>query len=291
MSTDKEHIDTNQANRAKRDVLIGLVTLPVLLIVVHFALPESLHRALVFDHSTFPSYTVFTGAFVHASDIHLYQNLLGYTLVAAYASMLAYYTDGLCWFRRTLVVSAGVLPILTNLTSYVLLSWQYPGADPVSRGFSGVVGGFGGVLLVALYRALRVKYDGDVAWTVCLSLFLLLMQLIDVRYSGQLRVAVTGLVGLGILLVAGQYVYEHDLRPVDWEHFRRGVFGALLVGLVGVVLSVLILALFPQPSALVDDGTFTNIFAHAAGFVWGIVVSAGSLITGWNRYARELNVV
>lgn len=44
------------------------------------------------------------------------------------------------------------------------------------------------------------------------------------------------------------------------------------VGLVGIVLAVLILGLFPEAEALVEGGTFTNVFAHAAGFVWGTVV-------------------
>lgn len=269
MSKTKEYIDDSQANRVEKDILAGLVALPLLLVVVHFLLPESVHQALLFDHSDFPSYTVFTGAFIHASDMHLYRNLVGYTLAVAYAFALSYYSGGLRWFWRTFLASIIVLPILANITSYVILSWQYPGADPASRGFSGVVGGFGGVLLVALYRMLRVKYNDDIAWTICLSLFLLLMQLIDIRYSGQLQPVVTGLTGLGIALMAALYVNEHDLSQMGLDEVRRIGFGALLVVLVGTVLAVMILALFPQPSALVEDGTFTNIFAHAAGFLWG----------------------
>jgi membrane associated rhomboid family serine protease len=290
MSESKDYINRSQTNQVQRDVLAGLVTLPLLLIMLHFALPASIQQALVFDYSDFPSYTVFTGAFIHASDMHLYRNLLGYTLVVAYAFALSYYSGGLRWFRRALLASVIILPILVNLTSYAILSWQYPGADPVSRGFSGVVGGFGGVLLVALYRMLRVKYNGDIAWTICLAQFLLLMQLIDIRYSGRLRPAVTGLVGLGITLVTGQYVYEHDPNLAELDDFRRAGYGVLLAVLVGAVLSVLILALFPQPSALVKDGMFTNIFAHAAGFFWGIVVSVGSLVKAGEVPSRETGV-
>jgi hypothetical protein len=278
MSEAKEHIDTGQTNQVERDVLAALVALPLLLVVIHFVLAESVRQALVFDYSHFPSYTVFTGAFIHASDMHLYRNLVGYSLVVGYAFALSYYNGGLRWFRRTLLVSAIVLPILVNLTSYVILSWQYPGSDPVSRGFSGVVGGFGGMLLIALYRTLRVKYNGDIAWTICLSLFLLLMQLIDIRYSGRLRLPVTGLVGLGIALMVGLYIYEHNLCSIESGEFQRLGFGALLVALISVVLALLVLGLFPQPSALVEDETFTNIYAHAAGFLWGIVVSVGSMV-------------
>lgn len=278
MSTDKYHTSDERANRIRNHVLIIIGTLPVLLTILHFGLPELVHQALVFDHSSFPSYTVFTGAFVHASNMHLYGNLAGYAMTVAYAYALASYSDGLRWFRRTILVLVFALPILTNLTSYAVISWQYPGVDPVSRGFSGMVGGFGGVLLVALYRTLRLKYNGAIAWTVGLSLFLILMQLIDIQYSGGLRLAVTGLVGAGIVLLAGLYVYEYGVSLTDSEEFRRVGLGVLLVVLVGLVLSVLVLALFPTASTLVDDGTFTNIFAHAAGFLWGILLSGGILI-------------
>ena len=276
MSTDKDHTSDERANRIRNHVLIIIGTLPVLLTILHFGLPESTHQALVFDHSSFPSYTVFTGAFVHASNMHLYGNLAGYAMTVAYAYALASYSDGLRWFRRTILVLVFALPVLTNLTSYAVISWQYSGFDPVSRGFSGMVGGFGGVLLVALYRVLRVKYNGAIAWTVGLSLFLILMQLIDIQYSGGLRLAVTGLVGAGIVLLAGFYVYEYGVSLADLKDIRR--VGVLLVVLVGLVLSVLVLALFPTAGALVDDGMFTNIFAHAAGFLWGILLSGGILI-------------
>ncbi|WP_311174137.1 hypothetical protein [Halobellus ordinarius] len=287
MSTDKDHTSDERANRIRNHVLIIIGTLPVLLTVLHFGLPESTHQALVFDHSSFPSYTVFTGAFVHASNMHLYGNLAGYAMTIVYAYALTSNSDGLRWFRRTLLISVFALPVLTNLTSYAVISWQYPSAAPVSRGFSGVVGGFGGVLLVALYRTLRVKYNSAVAWTVGLCLFLILMQLIDIQYTGGLRLAVTGLVGASIVLLTGLYVYEDGIStdPVD---IQRVGFGGLLVGLVAVVLSVLVLALFPTASTLVDDGTFTNIFAHAAGFLWGIILSGGLLVEDEELSLRKL---
>jgi hypothetical protein len=241
--------------------------------MIHFLLPVSTKQALVFEYADFPSYTIFTAAYIHASNIHLYGNLAGYAMTSAYAYALSLNSGGLRWFRQTIIGSVLAIPVLTNITSYILLSWQFPEIDPVSRGFSGVVAGLGGVLLVALYRALRVKYNGDLAWTVCFSLFLLLMQLIDIQYSGGLRLPVTGLVGLGIAIVFGRYVYGHDLTVETRDDLRRIGFGSLLVVLVGIVLVVLVLGLFPQAEALVENGQFTNIYAHAAGFLWGLVIA------------------
>jgi len=56
------------------------------------------------------------------------------------------------------------------------------------------------------------------------------------------------------------------------------VITAGAVGLVGVVLGVLILRRFPSVETLVEAETFTNVFAHAAGFLWGMLVFALILI-------------
>lgn len=103
------------------------------------------------------------------------------------------------------------------------------------------------------------------------------MQLIDLRYAGGFRLSVTGLVLLGVVLVFGQYAWRGVEVP-DGEARRDAVITAGAVGLVGVVLGVLILGLFPEAEALVEGGTFTNVFAHAAGFVWGISLTSLGLL-------------
>jgi hypothetical protein len=98
------------------------------------------------------------------------------------------------------------------------------------------------------------------------------MQLIDLQYAGGFRPSVTGLVLLGAGLVFGQYAW-HGVKVPDGEKRGDAVITAGAMGLVGVVLGVLIIGLFPESEALVEGGTFTNVFAHAAGFLWGIVVA------------------
>ncbi|SDZ87789.1 hypothetical protein SAMN04488065_0954 [Haloplanus vescus] len=249
----------------------ALLSIPLLLIAIHFLTPTTLQNLLVFDHTRFNIYTLLTAAYVHASNLHLYSNLLGYGLTATYTYALCLDVDELPWFRRTLPLHLIALPILVNLTSYAIFQFQYPEADPVSRGFSGVVGGLGGFLLVALYVFVKERHDGELAYAIGLVVFLLLMQLIDLRYAGGFRSSVTGLVVLGGLLVFVPYV-RNGVEIPDGAARREAVITAGAVGLVGVVLGVLILGLFPDSEALVEGGTFTNVFAHAAGFVWGIII-------------------
>ena len=252
-----------------------LFSIPLLLAAIHFLAPTALQQALAFDHTRFNGYTLLTAAYVHASNTHLFSNLVGYALTAIYTYMICLDVDELPWFRRTLPIHLVALPVLVNLTSYAIFQLQYPDADPISRGFSGVVGGLGGFLLVALYVFVKKRHDGELAWAVGLTIFLLLMQLIDLRYAGGFRASVTGLVLLGSGLVFVQYA-RNGVEVPDGEVRRDAVITAGAVGLVGVVLGVLILGLFPESEALVEGGTFTNVFAHAAGFVWGIVIACVS---------------
>lgn len=101
------------------------------------------------------------------------------------------------------------------------------------------------------------------------------MQLIDFRYAGGLQPSVTGLVLLGSGLVFGRYLLDGVNIPEGKER-RDAVISGVAVGLVAVVLGVLVLGLFPDVEALVEGGTFTNVFAHATGFVLGIVASVVS---------------
>jgi len=262
-------VDTN---RLPLDGIL-LLSVPLFLAAIHFLAPTTLQNTLVFDHTRFNVYTLLTAAYVHASNTHLYSNLVGYALTAVYTYALCLFVDERRWFRRTLPIHLIALPILVNLTSYAIFAIQYPDADPVSRGFSGVVGGLGGFLLVALYVFVKKRHDGQLAYAIGLTIFLLLMQLIDLRYAGGFRLSVTGLILLGGVLVFGQYAWRGVEVP-EGEARRDAVISAGAVGLVGVVLGVLILGLFPEAEALVEGGTFTNVFAHAAGFVWGIVLGA-----------------
>lgn len=259
-----------------RDTTI-ILAIPIFLAVIHFLASTPLQQALVFDHTRFNGYTLLTAAYVHASNTHLFSNLVGYGLTATYTYALCLDVDELPWFRRTLPLHLIVLPVLVNLTSYAIFQFRYPSADPVSRGFSGVIGGLGGFLLVALYVFVKKRHDGELAWAVGLTTFLLLMQLIDLRYAGGFRPSVTGLVLLGSGLVFVQYA-RNGVEVPDGEDRRDGVITAGAVGLVGVVLGVLILGLFPSAEALVEGETFTNVYAHAAGFVCGISLSSLGLL-------------
>jgi hypothetical protein len=108
----------------------SLTAVAVLLVAVYFLTPPSIQAALAFDHGQFAPHTLLTAAYVHGSDSHLYNNLIGYAIAALYTYALCLSVDERQWFRRKFSVQLLVIPILVNLVSYTVFQLQCPEADP-----------------------------------------------------------------------------------------------------------------------------------------------------------------
>ena len=252
------------------DVLL-LLSIPGILSVVYFLTPTTLQQQLALIPSDPQWYTIFTAAYVHASTSHLTGNLFGYFLAVSYTYWLCLHTNRRQWFRRTTIALLLVTPIVVNIGNILAFGSVLPEVEGYSRGFSGVVGGFGGFLLVAFVVAVKDTYGSELAEIVAVSLVLLLLLLVSVVYSGGIQPLVAGLVAFGIGLQVIGTLYERDweLPTVDATS-RTFAFQVVAGGLVVTVLAVLVLLLFP--AALVESGTFTNIAGHGVGMVTGSIV-------------------
>lgn len=239
------------------------------LVAIHFLLPDSLHQALVFDHGRFQLYTLWTAAFVHAGNAHLFSNVMGFLLPTLYIYVLCLAVNEQRWFRRTFFLFLVMLPVLLSLSSYEIFVIQFPGLNPTSQGFSGVAAGFGGFLLVALSVYVRNRYSRELAKAVGISIFLFLMLLVDVIYAGKIRPIVAGLVGLGVVLQISAFFWEYGNNLGGTEQHRLLVDSAAVI-LVFAILIYIVVALFP--ANIVANGRTTNIFAHGIGFLLGIVI-------------------
>ena len=252
--------------------LAGIFGVVALLAAIHFLVPAGVQEQFVFRHADPNPVTFLTAAYLHASDAHLLNNAVGFLIAALYTLGLALAADRRRWFRRSFLATLLLVPVLVNATEWVIFALQYPEVSAVSRGFSGAVAGFAGTLLVALYLFVRSRHGHPVAYLAGLSIVLLLFQLIDLRYAGTVRPLVAGLILLGIGLVAVSTASEYDYRPSDVEFGREELWTVGAVLLVGVVIAYVVLALFPAPGDVVSDGTFVNVYSHAAGFLWGIIL-------------------
>jgi len=252
---------------------IGLIiALPVLLGVIHYALSGSAKQALAFSHDQFAIHTLFTAAYVHAGQGHLLNNVVGYLLATLYTYMLCVAAEERRWFWRTFVLFLLALPILVSLSSYLVFSTWFPSITVVSRGFSGVVAGFGGFLLVALAVYVQNRYSTELGTVVGVSSFLVLMAIIDFIYAGRVRLVIAALLVAGITLQIGSYLWQTDIDLGELDR-RRIVQDVGAVVLVFLVLGYIIVSMFPAEIA--QNGNATNIIAHAMGFLLGVVFSIG----------------
>ncbi|QLG27107.1 hypothetical protein HUG10_05905 [Halorarum halophilum] len=267
--------------------LAGIFGVAALLAAIHFLVPAGVQEQFVFRHAAPNPITFLTAAYLHASDAHLLNNVVGFLIAALYTLGLALAADHRRWFWRAFIATALLVPVLVNATEWVIFTLQYPDVSAVSRGFSGAVAGFAGTLLVALYLFVRSRHGHQVAYLAGLSIFLLLFQLIDLRYAGTVRPLVAGLILLGIGLVAVSTLYEYNTRLRDVAVGREELWTVGAVLFVGVVVAFVVLALFPAPENVVSDGTFVNVYSHAAGFLWGLVIAILISDAGVVKFARS----
>jgi hypothetical protein len=263
----------------------------VALVAVHVLVPGAEQDHLAFDHGAFEPQTLLapggvaalvtggsqfdnlvTAAYVHADRGHLLSNLGGYVSLSLVTYLVCLQADRRRWFRRTLPLFLVVLPVAVNLTSYAVLEARFPTASPISRGFSGVVAGFGGFLLAAVAVHLRTNYARETVFFVSQFAVLLLLGELLWIYAGRVTFVEGGAVALGLALAVSGIVSRAREHSYGDDHYRQVGFDLLYVALVLALLVWLVYGLFPADP--ISHGSFTNIFAHGAGFVQGGLLAA-----------------
>ena len=274
--------------------LVAIAAVGLVLVAVHALVPEPVQDHLAFDHGAFAPETLFapggfagfvgltlgesqldnllTAAYVHANRGHLLSNLGGYVSLSLVTYLVCLQADRRRWFRLTFPLFLVVLPVAVNLTSYVVLEARFPGASPISRGFSGVVAGFGGFLLAAVAVHLRTNYSRETVFFVSQFAVLLLLGELLWIYAGGIGLVEGGAVALGLALAISGIVSRTRERSYGDDHYRKVGFDLLYVGLVLALLVWLVYGLFPADP--ISRGSFTNVFAHGAGFVEGGLLAA-----------------
>lgn len=253
--------------------VVAIALVPIALAAVHFFIPQSTQLELAFQYDLSEPLTLFTAAYIHASDAHLLGNVVGYLTAVGLAYQLCLEAGRRRWFHHTFVVFLVVLPILVNVADYFILTSMYPTAEPLSRGFSGVAAGFAGFVFIALLVLMRTAYDREtVFFTAQLIVLLLFTELLFI-YGGTPQPTVFGAIVVGFVsalwMISGGLSATVERTRAEWETI---VVDAVQVGLVIVMLSYFVFVLFP--SEVISDGTFTNIFAHGIGLVLGSIFSA-----------------
>lgn len=258
-----------QSRRATLSDFVLIIAIAGVLTGLHFLIPVNIQEQLAFNHEQFAPWSLLTAAYFHASDTHLYGNLIGYFIGASVAYSLCDTQGQRRWFWTTTVTFLFVLPILVNLTSYA--AFQSMGIETNSRGFSGVVAAYGGFILVALSRFIADQYNVMTGAFVGEAIFLVLLAELVVIYVGQPSLLVVGLLVIGLGMTLGQ-IGKRGIQN-EWtenELQKIAIDTGFTVGVV-VLLAAFVWVLFP--ATLIQSGNFTNIIGHGAGFLWGGLIS------------------
>ena len=262
----------NISERAEKTLLVDagfVVAISVLLAIIHFLTSPSLKLALAFDHQKFEFWTLLTSAYVHAGPEHLINNVMGFLVAAVMALNFCRYLDERSWFYATSLALLLVLPILVNLTSYAIIGVVAPEASPIGRGFSGVGAGFLGFVLAVFLVWTAKRSSWAITQYVGYGIVLLLLLEIAVIYSG-IRLDLLGVTVAGLVATGWGFSREVNLEEIH-QNLREWLpeFGLSIV-MLGF-LGLFILLLFPTDIA---NGDMTvNIFAHAAGLVYGAALA------------------
>lgn len=250
-------------------LLTGVVTL---LLAAHL-LPATVQATLSFDARTFAPITLLTGAYLHVNDAHLVGNVVGFCSAGLVSYLVCLQLDERDWFHRTAVTCLLALPVVVNLASYAAFSLRYPGVPLTTRGFSGVVAGFAGFLLVATLALIHSRHSRGTALYAGYLIVLSLLGAVLVTYTGVPSLASAGLFALGAGVSTLGLYGEARRAGLPSDHTAR-VRLAVEVGTVLLLFSVLlslVLGLFP--ATLTAGGWLTNVVGHGVGFLAGIVVA------------------
>jgi len=276
MRSKNQHQDSNdlQQETGERELAItdfaAILAIPILLAGIHYLVPGSVKHTLAFAHDQFTLYTLLTAAYIHAGQAHLFNNILAYLLAAFYTYWLCMAANHRRWFWRTFGLLLLLLPILVSITSYTAFSMWFPKLSPVSRGFSGVTAGFAGFLLVSLAVFVRERYSKTLGNVLGSFIFLVVMATIDYIYAGRIRIIMGGLLAAGIMLMVRLSLQEVEIDLDNLER-REVLIDAGYVTLGWAVLISMVIAMFP--AEISQNGSTTNIVAHAMGFLLGLGTS------------------
>lgn len=253
--------------------LVTIAAVPVVLIVV-FALPESVRQSLAFDYTDPSVRTALLSPWVHLDQTHLLINVVGYVLVVPITYVL-----GVSNGRRThfFVVFTTVLIAFPPTLSYLNLAAPRLAA---ALGFSGVLLAFVGQLGFAIadhvgrtlkldspHALVPVFFFAGTAVVAPMSIRSVTVDRMTVYLGTSGLVAAALLSGLLFGLGAFDGI-ENPRRRFRHLTARRGRFGLAIVAIV-MFFGAQTLAFPPQPRG---SEVSVNLYTHLMGYSLGFLV-------------------
>jgi len=272
--------------------ILGLLTIAGLVYAIHVLVPGVVRGEFALDHADPTLVTMWTSAFLHHGWPHLAGNLVSYGLAILPAWVLAVRQQSrLNFWICVLVILVGFplpLGLATDLAFQHLFTTL---SSSVSMGFSGVVGGYVGLLFGFLTSYLAVRFNLQTALIGTLVILLSLFGLLLETYP------TTGLLWLKATLLTGMILGVGFLTAVRWQPVDQFTGSAIVssvyryrwpIGLIlccWMTLGVLTILLFPHPSSSL--GYIPNIVGHTVGLGGGYLLAV-LVQFGWSPPASTV---
>ncbi|WP_137284626.1 MFS transporter [Halorussus salinisoli] len=220
---------------------------------------------------------MWTSAFVHRTTSHLLGNLVGYIIAIVPAWLLAVSQGDRRRFWFCVVVVLFAFPIPLAIATDLGFKYFVPTISASSSlGFSGVVGGFTGLLFGFLtgFFAHRYGVQSMLIGTVIVVLSLLGALFEYHGLSGLLWVksllgSSIALGGIVLLVDLASRSHRRTLGVRNWLRSHGSSLG--LIAGSWVALTGLTILLFPRPN--VAAGVVPNIIVHSLGFAGGYAIT------------------
>lgn len=258
--------------RNLRETLV-LCSIPVVLAFLYYAASISLQEYLTLNHTNPRWFAFWTNAFVHEhqqGDAHLVENVVAYLLLVfpAFALFRIRGVSRRFWVAFVLIVLIG--PVVSSVSSYIAFHEILALQIQNDRGFSGVVGAFDGFLIVTILYVLGREQPEPVA-LLSMGLYFAYLLMGLGATTGRVTLLAVGVVVLLATTVAGRSGYVARWSELSEWGYRNRRLGIALV--VACFVSTLAFAA-ALPSDITTGGSVTNIVAHGAGILFGMLVGA-----------------
>jgi hypothetical protein len=257
------------------DILILLI-IPVVIATIHFFLSDAMYNQLLFTYGDASIITIWTTVVLHTSNAHLTSNLLGYVVAIGFVySLYRAEIRDRQRFWITVATLLLVVPPITKFVDYVML-YQHAGLladEATSRGFSGIVSAFGGMLLATIGHFTAGEYGKEAGVQVVLLIFLIGLGLL-MAANGILTLEVAGAIIIALALGSTLFVSRTDLQQPGHLRYRITDNRKNLAQIVGYGAVVCLFLYSIIPINPVQSGIFVNVLAHAVGFFSGVGTQA-----------------
>ena len=268
-----KNVSVGFVKKSKFDYFIFFILVPFILIVIYL-LPENIRNIFILYPSNPTIISVFLSNYTHTGFAHLSGNVIKYFVVGFLIFMFE--TDRKRFYINMLLLFT-VLPVLCSLLTLYYLP------NSASWGFSGIVAGWMGYLLYAVYGYIKEE------WRIALNAnFVFLMVMINLLILLSIYKWLGGLYGLLLsLLLILIVLIRNDLRAMVRKlvnmssdfgmELRKSwkSFGFIFVksAIFALTINFLLFGFFDLfPPQIKINGSIVNILVHYSGYCFGVFV-------------------